>query len=483
MELHVQNEPRTVEGAGRIRSGRELPTTSSFVCPGISQPVSRSVHLSRLNAAWPTCDQCEWRHDTEGLASRTIETTEHIRNHRADGIRRTEFGIRGRYVNDLDRRTVAELVRIFCVCLNEPPTTAAVSDLLRTERSSSQSRGSSGAASQPKADIQPVVATCSPVVIGYDGRSSSPDIFVGVTSAVREFGLSILDIGRCTAASIQEAVRSCPECSGAILITGSGMLPLWTGLDVFDSVGDPVPVVWKDFGVRLQYVSLETEAPQSPAAKTESIERDPAVEEMLRRVRRGSDETQNPSALRQTVLRLQLPAPEQRQLWARRLSRQSGSHEVIDFEDRYRQWLLRWYPQSSSARILVRSDDPLMGQRIAWLSSRTGLEIIGRSVNDSGDVPSCRLKVTIHEDDREFTLANGYGEIISPERLAAQLNDAIHSKNSQVTAHADAASGRFWLTDSGRPLSAGNTEHVRDGLAVAGLLARLMETGRMSLQI
>jgi hypothetical protein len=480
--LNVQNERHTERGCKQLSSDGDLPVISAFVCPGSSQPVSRAVHLSRLNAAWSTCDQCEWRQDTEGLASRTIEAVEHIRNHRGDGVRRTEFGIRGRYINDLDRRGVAELVRVFCRCLNEPPTTAALSELLKTQRSSSQFQGGSGAASQSNVNVQPVVATSSPVVIGYDGRSSSPDIFVGVTSAVREFGISILDVGRCTAASIQEAVRSFPECSGAILVTGAGMPPSWTGLDVFDTVGDSVPVVWKDFGVRLQHVSNESEPPQRSADRNELVERDPVVEEMLRRVRQESDDSSKSSIRSQTVLRLQLPIPEQRQSWARRLSRQSGSHEVIDFEDRYRQWLLRWYPQSSNSRILVRSDDPLIGQRVAWLSSRTGLEIVGRSVNDTGDVPSCRLKVTIHEDDREFTLANGYGEMISPERLAAQLNDAIHSKASQVTAHADAASGRFWLTDSGRPLSAGMTEHIRDGLAVVGLLAKLMETGRLSLQ-
>jgi hypothetical protein len=319
-------------------------------------------------------------------------------------------------------------------------------------------------------------------VIGYDGRSSSPDIFVGVTTAVREFGMSVIDIGRCTAASIQEAVRSFPECSGAILITGAGMLPSWTGLDAFDPVGDPVPVVWKDFGVRLQYVCSDAETRKQSADETEIVERDSGMEEMLQRVRRSSEDNNQPGRRSQTVLRLQLPAPEQRQSWSRRLSRQSGTHEVIDFEDRYRQWLSRWYPQRSDMRILVRSDDPLIGQRISWLSSQTGLEIVGRSVNDAGDVPSCRMKVTIHEDDRELTLANGYGELVSPERLAAQLNDAIHSHASQVTAHADPASGRFWLTDAGRPVSRGLTEHVRDGLAVVGLLARLLESGRLSLQ-
>ena len=92
---------------------------SPFVCPGSSAAISRSIHLARLNAAWPGCDQCEWRFDSEGLAERTVQETDRIRSHRIDGIRRTEFGIRGQYINDLDRQTAADLTRIFCACLHE----------------------------------------------------------------------------------------------------------------------------------------------------------------------------------------------------------------------------------------------------------------------------------------------------------------------------------------------------------------------------
>ena len=92
---------------------------SPFVCPGNAAPVSRAIHLARLNAAWPGCDQCEWRFDSEGLAERTVLETERIRSQRVDGIRRTEFGIRGQYINDLDRQTAADLTRVFCACLHE----------------------------------------------------------------------------------------------------------------------------------------------------------------------------------------------------------------------------------------------------------------------------------------------------------------------------------------------------------------------------
>ncbi len=75
-------------------------------------PGDNAIHLARLNVAWAGCDHCEWRFDAEGLAERTVVETGRIRSHRIDGIRRTEFGIRGQYINDLDRQTAADLTRV-----------------------------------------------------------------------------------------------------------------------------------------------------------------------------------------------------------------------------------------------------------------------------------------------------------------------------------------------------------------------------------
>lgn len=469
---------------GMASAAAERPNVSPFLCPGGTQPVSRALHLARLNAAWPTCDQCEWRHDTEGLAQKTIEVTDRIRDHRAIGIQRTEFGVRGQYINELDRKTASELARLFCVCLyeNSKATDQAEAEEARRRETANRSRSSS--ADRSAIEVKASFAELQPVVVGYDGRSSSPDIFVGVTAAVREFGLPLIDLGRCTAASIQEAARSQPGCSGAIFVTGSGSPASWTGLDVSDAAGDPVPVVWKDFGVRLQHVSLTAQSGPVPNAHQVRQPED-RLTEMLNRMR--SENRTSPKTTAETTtaatshLRLLLPPLENRSRWLARLGRHSGEQRLLDFEPTYRQWLRRWYPEKHPMRVHVRSEDVLVQQRVAWLAEQTQLELICRSIHDSTNIPSCRLTLTIHEDDRFFSLQNFNGDAISAERLAAMINVAIHSQASQVTAHTDTASGRFWLTDASRSSSLHSTEHVRDGLAVLGLVSRLMTAGRISL--
>ena len=455
---------------------------SPFVCPGSTQSVTRAVHLARLNAAWPNCDQCEWRMHSEGLAERTVQETDHIRELRADGIRRTEFGIRGPYINELDRRTVADLVRVFCSCFHEQSA-------LRPWVGSAASAGRVG--TSPKfADvhgngIEPSTMTPAAIVAGYDGRSSSPDIFVGAVASIREFGLPVIDIGRCTAASILEAARAFSECSGAIFVTGAAYGAAWTGLDAYDRNGDSLPVIWKDFGIRLQHVSISSDrtGPQVPSSEPLLPGRDDRIAELLQRLKCDdkSVEQRLLSTSSRPVLRLQLPDAEQRRGWSRRLTRRSGTHRVEDFEERYRHWLTRWFPEQSALRVLVRCDDLLIRQRCSWLAEFTGLEIIARSLHEESAIPSCELTMTIADDDREFSVLDPRGLQVPAADLANQLNKAIRSRSSQVTAHADAVSERFWLTDAGRPSSAGTTEHIRDSMAVLGMLVRLADGGRLTL--
>ncbi len=455
---------------------------SPFVCPGSTQSVTRAVHLARLNAAWPSCDQCEWRLHSEGLSERTVQETERVRDLRADGIRRTEFGIRGPYINELDRRTVADLVRVFCSCFHEQ---SALKPSVASAGSAGCVEASSKFADVHGGGIEPSAMIPAAIVAGYDGRSSSPDIFVGAVAAIREFGLPVIDIGRCTAASIQEAARAFPECCGAIFVTGAAHGAAWTGLDAYDRNGDSLPVIWKDFGIRLQHVSMDSDGtrPQVPGSGPLVPGRDDRIAELLHRLK-GDDESAEQRTARLSshrVLRLQLPGAEQRRGWSRRLTRRSGTHRVEDFEERYRHWLTRWFPEQSALRVLVRCDDLLIRQRCSWLAEFTGLEIIARSLHEERANPSCELTMTIADDDREFSVLDPRGLQVPAADLANQLNKAIRSRSSQVTAHADAVSERFWLTDAGRPSTAGTTEHIRDSMAVLGMLVKLADGGRLSL--
>jgi hypothetical protein len=48
-------------------------------------------------------------------------------------------------------------------------------------------------------------------------------------------------------------------------VTGAGCAPAWAGLDVFDSSGEAIPVVWKDFGIRLyQAAEVAYDGPPGP---------------------------------------------------------------------------------------------------------------------------------------------------------------------------------------------------------------------------
>jgi hypothetical protein len=503
------NRPSTTLGDDQGVSSQRPNGEPSFLCPGQSQPVTRAVHLARLNAAWSVCDDCEWRHHSEGLATSTIEQTERIREHRADGLRRTEFGIRGPYINALTRNVAADFARIFCGCFADSEVFGInrSADLRSEEevqrRTSAMVLASRHSTESGILELSLMTARLlneiPPIAIGYDSRSSSPDLFAGTLDAVREFGIPVFDIGRCTSASLQAFIRSEDSCCGSLLVTGSGMPASWNGLDAMDAEGDPVPVIWKEFSVRLHHVATgqveRAESSERFIRRDDQANDDSAVDEMLRRIRgelsraATSDMASPESAVSghhrnspgARHLRIDLPAPEVRQRWMRRLRRESGTHQVIAFEQSYREGLLRWYPSHGESRIVIRTDDELIHERVEWLRAQTGLELICRGTRDDADIPACRFSIWIHEDDRDFQISGRRGDVISSDRLAMMINRAIQSGASHVTAHADDITGRFWLSDSARSGARLITDRIRDALVVLGLVAKLIETGHMNL--
>ena len=100
-------------------AGMDTPPDVMFVCPGQTGSISRSLHLARLGAAWSGCDECEWRHHTEGLPERSVSEVVRIRQQRTEGIHRTEFGVRGAWLNALDRQIAWGPVRWGCNHLHD----------------------------------------------------------------------------------------------------------------------------------------------------------------------------------------------------------------------------------------------------------------------------------------------------------------------------------------------------------------------------
>jgi hypothetical protein len=283
------------------------------------------------------------------------------------------------------------------------------------------------------------------LLIGYDGRTFSPEVFSGVSEAIRELGVSILDAGRCTAASLQESLRCSPEAAGALLITGAGFPVGWSGLDAYDHDGESVQVIWREYGVSLY---ADAASPVGGAA-----------------METGSH---NPggSGLR---LRLELPAVDEHFPGIRRLARRSGRHILAGHEDRYREWLGSWYRSGSGPRLLVATDDLLLRERVQWLAESAGASLSWCSISDAGRSGS-GLILEVQEDDRRFELRRIGGASVTAERLASILNSSGGHRFSQLTAHADPVSNRLWLTDAARPGGIGMTERIEDALVTAGLL-------------
>ncbi len=440
-----------------LRHFGDQPVSSPYVCPGSNTAISRTIHLARLNAAWSGCDQCEWRDDTEGLAVRSVTDTERIRRSRNDGIRRTEFGIRGQYVNYVTRSVAAHLVQIFCACL-----TRTVSDG-RTDADIKRSI-------QPPDSSEPRRTLLPSIVLGYDGRPSSPDLFVGAASAIREFGLDVIDIGRCTSASSQEAVRCFPEAAGVVIVTGAGAEPSFAGFDVFDRRGESVPVIWKEHEVRLQATEIESVRQCESTSETGGEDTS----------QRSADVSVSATYPGSGNLRMLLSLPEgSRRRTVRRNSRRSGSHRPVDFESQYRRWLRAWYPSGNALKAVVRTQDPVIADRARWLAAETGVEIVCRGIHDRDLSPDRHsssdrhLNITVFEDDRGFRLTDSSGAELSYSQTAALMNRLLRAHASHISAHADDAGNRFWLTDTARPSSGESTEHIRDALACIGLLLKL----------
>lgn len=403
------------------------------------------MHLARLGAGWSGCDRCELRHETEGLAHRTVRQIQQIRAVRNTDILRTEYGVRGPYINAITRNIASQLVRVFCRVLRDRVAGTNVPD----ETGSVEIR----------------------VVTGYDARSSSPDIYTGVMGGIRDSGLSVIDIGRTTAASLLEAIRSSPGCSGAFMVTGASQPVAWTGFDVYCGSGDSLPVVWRDFGIHLQRVG-EPEAADEHLT-TGPAYRDSAVEPLLDYVRRQS-RSDHDRVLPPVYLALQMPPEGIRDTGLPPRIRRSRGVFPLEFESTYRFWLRKWYPEHSSAVVLVLTNDPLIQQRTVWLSEQTGIQFICRNDSEPHVGRDVRFRVQIGADDQHPRILDQHGRAIAGESLTERLNQFLQSRMPQVTAHADSVSGRFWLTNSTRAHGRG-VEQIRDALVFTGLLTRMVD--------
>ncbi len=436
--------------------------SQTYRCPGETSPVSQAVHLGRLASGWPGCTDCVWKEDVDATdrfrAGAEIETRH--------GVRRTEFGVRGTYLNAIDRFRAAQLATIFSTQIAQQTTAMEIDASSETD------------------DADFVCATANvTIAIGYDGRRGSPDLFAGVNSAVRQNGCDVVDAGRCTAASLLNVFRTNPGIRAAIMVTGAGGAAGDAGMDVFTQDQQPVPIPWQKFGI----ISRACHTVQGHTSVT-------SIEDALAQIRSGSPARSSGAtdAVQFEESELILPNLTDSGQNLFRSVRHSGGIISVQSEDDYRQWLQRWWPSTSDVEVTAVVADSVVTDRLQWLASDRALNIQLRTTQaafaaeETGVVESGRktaVRFEIAEDDRFVTVSTRHKTVHASDKIAAWINSATHSGNSHVTAHATADGSRILLADVAAPNTGLQQELISDGLAVAGLVTSLLSSGKNQLPI
>ena len=97
-------------------------TAENFRCPGEEYDISRSVHLARLAAFYSKCRHCPHAPAVDGSAAVSVPSREipalppgQLRQGHASLF--APEGVRGRYLNELNRAQAAEIAGAMASCL------------------------------------------------------------------------------------------------------------------------------------------------------------------------------------------------------------------------------------------------------------------------------------------------------------------------------------------------------------------------------
>jgi len=187
-----------------------LPADPGYACPGESPPISRSLHLARLAAGYAGCVQCPHRHATDGLPRHIIERTRKRLQRQPSQRLATTEGIRGQYVNDLTREKMGHITR-------------HVLEILEADRVRQFDRSVQGGLK---------------ILTGYDSRSHSPDLAMGVVAVLKQWGCEIADMGQLSRPMFDAATDQLRPDAG-LFVTGGNAPHGINGLDIIDHAGLP----------------------------------------------------------------------------------------------------------------------------------------------------------------------------------------------------------------------------------------------------
>lgn len=370
--------------------------------------------------------------------------------------------MRGSYLNAIDRLTAAQIANV-------------ITSHLRRRFLARPGFGDLKSADSNDSDESSVLAPPElTIVLGFDGRLGSPDIFAGVLSAVRQSGCDVVDAGMSTAAGILHVCRRVPSSAAAFIVTGAGAGSGDVGLDVFLRDGQPVTVPWADYGIVLRRNTTDPEDDLSSDAN--------GIDATLKRIRATADtaditnETEAGLTGQDTFLIL----PKRKSGFGRfRSGRKSGAVRTFASEPEYRRWLLAWWPQQSRITVWCTVADGLTKSRLEWLAKERDIRLHIEFASSAGDFREAGdVAIEISEDDRFFRVTNARGQLLNADTLANWMNTSGRSTSPHITAHAAPMEDRLLLIDIAAPNSGMQHHVISDSLASLGFLLQLLQDGR-----
>ena len=93
-------------------------SAKEYICPGERHPISRSIHLARLAAAFPPCLDCPLREDARQIAPKTSALpapAESQRTPRHDLF--VAEGVRGVFLNEITQARAETIAAAFAIYL------------------------------------------------------------------------------------------------------------------------------------------------------------------------------------------------------------------------------------------------------------------------------------------------------------------------------------------------------------------------------
>ncbi len=185
-------------------------SSREFLCPGESLAINRSLHLARLASGYDTCRTCDHRCDTGTLPMQVVKGLEtRLENQRKN----TSAPLRGVYLNELTRPVMVHTVEHILELMEES----------RIQRSDLN-------------DQRSTINASPRILVAHDWRPSSPDLVIGVVSALRRWGCEIVDLGQISRGCFDFVIEKFHADLG-LFVTGGNEPEKVNGLDIIDCDG------------------------------------------------------------------------------------------------------------------------------------------------------------------------------------------------------------------------------------------------------